>query len=158
MRDVAHHVRRCRLCEGFLNELRVVDALLWTARSPATVGSDFTAAVVLATRSAAPRAVRRRSFWLPLGAYLALAWVVAGFAVMRAGDLTALAAGSVLSVERALLAIEAAMRALAPATALVAAAVTAVLLLDLFLLGAMFFGYRRLRPLLALYLARGSRS
>ena len=40
----------------------------------------------------------------------------------------------------------------------VAAAVSGVLLLDVILFYAIFYGYRRLRPALAVYLARSPRS
>ena len=55
-------------------------------------------------------------------------------------------------------AIAAGLRAVAPATGIAAAAVTGVLLADLLLLAVIVYGYRRLRPVLSVYLARGSRS
>jgi anti-sigma factor RsiW len=158
MRDVSHHLHRCRACEALLHELRVVDALLATARPPGKVGDEFTEAVVSATRAAQPPAVKRFPFWVPLLAYLAVAWTCAGFAATRAGELAGFFAASVESGERGVAALGAASRAVAPATAVATAAFTGVLLVDLLLLCAVVYAYRRLRPMLAVYLARGSRS
>jgi anti-sigma factor RsiW len=156
-RAVAQHLRRCPACSAFLKELRVIDALLTTARAPGNVGSDFTETVVSATRSAQLHQVKRVPVWLPLTAYLALAWTAVGFGVTRAGELQSVLGGVTGWAARGFAAIEAALRVLAPATGVAAAAVTGVLLLDLFLFCAMLYGYRRLRPRLALYLARGHR-
>jgi predicted anti-sigma-YlaC factor YlaD len=158
VRAVAHHLRRCRVCEGLFDELRVVDALLATAHAPGSVGSDFTQAVVSATQAARPQRVKRIPVWLPLLAYLALAWAAVGFAVTQSPKLSGPFSVLGTSGERGWAAISAALRAVAPATAIAAATVTVVLLLDLLLFFAILYGYRRLRPRLAVYLARGSRS
>jgi len=55
-------------------------------------------------------------------------------------------------------ALGAVTHALAPATPFAAAAVSGVLVLDVLLLGALLYGYRRVRPMIALYLARGPRT
>jgi hypothetical protein len=89
--------------------------------------------------------------------YLLSAWALAVAAFLRLPDLAQLGAASVLFAQRDVAALDAATRALAPATPLAAAAVTAVLLVDVLLLAATLFAYRRLRPLLALYLGRGPR-
>jgi predicted anti-sigma-YlaC factor YlaD len=156
-RAVAGHLRNCQSCRALLAELRVVDALLATAR-PAGVAANFTDSVISATRATRTRPPRRRmSLGLALFLYLAVAWVLVAFAVTRRNDLTGIAAGLIAAAQRSLAAIGALAHALAPATPAAAAAVTVVLLIDLFLLCAIFFGYRHLRPLLALYLARGPR-
>jgi hypothetical protein len=91
-------------------------------------------------------------------AYLTAAWALVAGAALRGHQATALLAGFAAQSRGGFAAIEAALRALAPETGIAAAAVTGVLLVDLFLLAATFYGYRRLRPMLAVYLARGSRS
>jgi hypothetical protein len=156
MRDVVLHLNWCRLCVALLDELRVVDALLTTARS-ARVGSDFTAAVVSATSAAQPPARRGIPLWLPMLAYLVAAWALAAVVGLRGHQLTAVLGAFAAQARGGLAAIEAVSRALAPETAYAAAVVTGVLLLDLCLLVATFYAYRRLRPALAVYLARGPR-
>ncbi len=157
MHDVALHLRRCRTCESLLDELRIIDALLATTRPP-RVGSDFTAAVVSATRAEHLRSGKRIALWIPLLAYLAAAWALVAAAAFRGPELARTFAGLAAQGRADVTAIEAASRALGPATGVAAATVTGVLLLDLVLLAATFYAYRRLRPMLAVYLARGPRS
>lgn len=154
---VARHLRSCGRCRALLQELRVIDALLETARPPGSVGADFTASVVTAARVAAPHARRRIPFGFVLLAYLVVAWALV-FVAARSHTLNDLAATLVLSERHGFAALGAAVRALAPATPLAAAAMTGVLLLDLLLLCALAYGYRRVRPLMTTYLMRGPRS
>ncbi|MGA2759172.1 MAG: zf-HC2 domain-containing protein [Candidatus Cybelea sp.] len=158
MRDVALHLQSCPSCDALLEELRVVDALLATARSPGRVGSDFTAAVVSATAAAPLHPSRRKTLWLPLLAYLCVAWALLAFAALDARGVAAVAQRLAASGEGGLAAVAAGLRAVAPATGVAAAAVTGVLLVDLLLLAGIVYGYRRLRPALSVYLARGPRS
>jgi anti-sigma factor RsiW len=154
---VARHLRTCGRCAALLRELRVIDALLETARAPGSVGPDFTASVVTAARVAPPRARRRVPLGLALLAYLAIAWTLV-LVGLRSNALAGLAGTLVVSERHGIAALGAAARALAPATPLAAALMTGVLMLDLLLLCAIAYGYRRVRPLMALYLTRGSRS
>lgn len=156
-REIAVHLRGCAECTQLLDDLRVVDALLTTARAPGVSG-DITAAVVSATATTRPPAPRRLSLGVALLLYLLAAWALAAAAFLRLHDLAQLGAASLVFVQRDLAALGAATRALAPATPLAAAAVTAVLSIDVVLLAATFYAYRRLRPLLAFYLGRGPRS
>jgi len=80
------------------------------------------------------------------------------FAALDAGGVAGLLERFAASGERGLAAIEAGLRAVAPETAIAAAAVTGVLLVDLLLLAGIFYGYRRLRLILSIHLARGSSS
>ncbi len=156
--EVAEHLRECHDCASLLGELKVIDALLVTARPPGSVGGDFTASVVSATHATPARARRRPKLLIPLVLYLAAAWAAAAFFALRADHLPQIGAALLAAQARNLAGLGEAARALAPATPIVAAAVSAVLALDLLLLGALLFGYRRLRPLLAAHLSRGSRS
>ena len=157
-RAVAHHLRRCTACESLLHELRVVNALLTTASAPGSVGSEFTKAIVSQARQNAPHAVKRFPLWVPLLGYLAAAWALLGFAASRANEFSGFFKGLAAQSARSLLAVDAALRVISPASSLLAAAVSGVLLLDVVLFCAIFYGYRRLRPVLAVYLARSPRS
>lgn len=156
--EVGAHLRECHSCESLLAELKVIDALLVTARPPGTVAGDFTATVVSATHATPARAPGRPKLLIPLVLYLAAAWAAAALFALRADHLPQIGAALLSSQVRNLAGLGEAARALAPAAPVVAAAVTAVLTLDLLLLAALLFGYRRMRPLLATYLSRGSRS
>jgi hypothetical protein len=158
VRAVVLHLQSCGDCETLMEELRIVDALLTTARAPGSVDSNFTAAVVSATRKAQPHARRRLPFWLPLLSYLALAWGLVATVALRSHETARVLGELGGSAQSGLAAIAAAQRAVAPAGVAAAAAVTAVLLVDLLLVAIIFFGYRRLRPMLAVYLAREPRS
>lgn len=156
-RGVATHLRGCSECTRLFDELRVVDALLTTARPPGVAG-DITAAVVSATAGAHPHAPRRHRLGVALLLYLLAAWGLAATALLRLHDLAHFGSASLFFAERDLAALGAATHALAPATPVAAAAVTAVLMIDVLLLAATFYAYRRLAPLLTFYLGRGPRS
>jgi len=154
-RLVNAHLRACQECSALLKELRIVDALLATAHPP-NVAPDFTAAVVSATGAAQPTtAPRRVPIWIAFTLYLAAAWTLAALLAFRSRELLAFAGTLLQAQGRDLVAFDAAVRAVAPATPLAAAAMTAVLLIDLLLLCAIFYGYRRLRLRIAPTLARG---
>ncbi len=157
MHQVSRHLRTCTECEALLGELRVIDALLTTARAPGSVVPDVTSAVVRATRTTRPRVQPRIPIWLPLLGYLAIAWALLALVQIRSHDVTRLSAALFETGARNVAAIGAAVHALAPATPVAAAAVTGVLLVDVILLLTIFYGYRRLRPLLAFHLAKGRR-
>lgn len=152
MREIAHHLRSCETCEVLMSELRVVDALLTTARSRASVAPDFTASVVSATRGSKPHRIRRFPLALPLLGYLAVAWALVALVAWRVPASANALGGIFNSGAQGLTAIDAALRAVAPASALVAAAVTGVLLIDLLLLAAVMIGYHRMRTLLVVAL------
>jgi predicted anti-sigma-YlaC factor YlaD len=159
MREVALHLRSCPACNALFEELRVIDALLTTAQSRGRIGSDFTAAVISAAAAAAPPHPRKRvALWVPLLAYLCVAWALLAFAALDARGVAGLLQRFAAWGERGFAAIEAGLRAVAPETGVAAAAVSGVLLVDLLLLAAIFYGYRRLRLILSVHLARGSRS
>jgi anti-sigma factor RsiW len=153
---VAAHVAACADCASLMRELRVIDALLTTARTSA-VHEDFTASVVSATHATPLRSRRRIPLAAALLLYLGVAWTLAAI-VLRSQPLGALAAKAGALVRHDAGAIGAAFHAVAPATPLIAAAVTVVLLVDILLLAAVIYAHRRVRPLLALHLHQGDRS
>jgi anti-sigma factor RsiW len=154
--QVAAHLQSCAGCTWLLAELRVVDALLATARPP-HVPADITPAVVSVTRATPPRTPRRLPLGLVLALYLAVAWSIV-VAALRSNDLGQIGSSFSILWQRDLAALVAVAHALAPATPVAAAVVTGVLLLDLLLLCALFYGYHRVAPMLALYLRREPRS
>ncbi|HEX4012260.1 MAG TPA: zf-HC2 domain-containing protein [Candidatus Cybelea sp.] len=156
-RAVAKHLRGCSACEALLHELRVVDALLTTASTPGSVDSEFTNAIVSHARRSAPHAVKRTPLWVPLVGYLAVAWALVGLAALHASEFRGILENLAAQTARSLLAVDAAVRVVSPATSVLAAAVSVVLLVDAVLFFAVFYGYRRLRPVLAVYLARSPR-
>ncbi len=155
--EIATHVAQCRRCTILLAELRVIDGLLITARPADLIESDFTRSVISATAAAQPKPVRRIPFATALVAYLAIAWALAAFTFVRGGTVGAV--GSVIASEQqSVAAIGAALRALAPDAPVAAAVVTGVLLLDLFLLSALVYGYRRLGAATTSRVIRGTHS
>jgi hypothetical protein len=156
MRGVARHLRRCESCTALLAELRVVDALLATAQWRAEVPSDFTLAVVAATNATPQHARPRAAPWLPLALYLVVAWGLAAVVQLQGRFASGFFAVLDARARDAAAALGAALHVFAPVTPFAAAAVTAVLAIDLLLLAALIFGYRRVRPLLAFHLARGN--
>jgi hypothetical protein len=158
MRDVALHLRACPACNALFEELRVIDALLTTTQPRGRIGSDFTAAVISAAVAAPPHPRKRVALWMPLVAYLCIAWALLAFAALNARGVAGLLERLAAAGERGLAAIEAGLRVVAPETGVAAATVTGILLVDLLLLAGIFYGYRRLRLILSIHLARGSRS
>ncbi|HVN70255.1 MAG TPA: zf-HC2 domain-containing protein [Candidatus Binatia bacterium] len=156
--EVAEHLRGCTSCTAFLDELRVIDALLTTAHAPGGVSSDFTESVLSATRETAPALPRRVPLVLPLVLYLAAAWTITATIVFQSRGMARIAAASLALEERNLVALGAVLRSFAPATPFAAAVVTVVLMLDILVLCAIFYGYRRIRPIIATYFTKGSRS
>ena len=157
-RQVSAHLQDCNICVALLSELRVIDALLHTASPPARFDASFTAGVLEAAQAGGAPIVRRRNaLWPSLLVYLGAAWVTAAIVFMWRHDLGLPLAGIWQMQAHGFAAFSAVVRTVAPATPFAAAAVTAVLIVDLLLLCAMFYGYRHLRPRLAVYLARGPR-
>lgn len=155
-RAVAAHVERCAGCSALLDELRVIDALLTTARPPG-VGADFTASVVSAASATPQRAPRRIPLGPALLLYVAAAWALAIVAAVKVPGLIGAAVAGTAGAARDAEALGAALRTFAPAAPLAAAAVTFILLLDVLLAAGLFYGYRAFFPRIALFLARGAR-
>ena len=143
MRQVAAHVRRCRGCEALLAELRVVDALLATASPPATVGSDFTAAVVSAAAQTRQPHRQRFPIWMFFALYLLLGWTLIGILTLRGNTIGVFLSALVAATTRALSAASAVVSALSPGTPMLAAFVSCILLIDVALVAALLFFMRR---------------
>lgn len=155
--SVALHLRDCAACEELHRRLRIVDALLATARAPA-VHADFTYDVMQQVRSMPPPALPKRH-WLPLAAfYLVAAWIVAGavyaFALPGALPHTPAFAHGLTS---SLAALAHGTRALVPIEPVALSVVLSVLAVDALLFVALAAFYRRVRPRLTAYLAAEAR-
>lgn len=80
MADVRAHLASCASCAAVMEELRVVDGLLFTTRAP-ELPQNFTFAVMAEVNGMrAPRPVQH-SFWSFLAIYPAAAWVAAIVAI-----------------------------------------------------------------------------
>lgn len=155
---VALHLHECIACEALHRHLRIVDALLATARTPA-LNADFTRDVMLQVRTMAPPASPRRQ-WLPLAAfYLVAAWIVAGaiYALAQPGAFPQTHALA-QNAAGALAALAHGTRALVPVEPIALSVVLTVLAIDALLFAAVVAFYRRVRPRLTAYLASEARS
>ncbi|MBV9269462.1 MAG: zf-HC2 domain-containing protein [Candidatus Eremiobacteraeota bacterium] len=75
MAAVTKHLATCNDCRALLEELKVVDGLLFTTRRP-DLPPNFTFKVMSEARSVPAPRVPRRQFWSFLALYLASAWVL----------------------------------------------------------------------------------
>ena len=94
MIDVGTHLRDCASCRELIDELKAVDALLFTTRVP-ELPENFTFAVMAETRALpAPRA-RQNPFWSFLALYSAAAWVAAVVAMVLTGTSPSTVVGAI---------------------------------------------------------------
>ncbi|MGR4066134.1 MAG: anti-sigma factor family protein [Vulcanimicrobiaceae bacterium] len=161
VRAVDAHVRDCKPCAALLAEIRVVDALLATAR-PAQLAPNFTFAVMAEVRSLpAPRRTGAPLAAI-LGGYVLAAWLLlSAVAVAFAGRLPALAAFQSTEwqgVLQALRAVAGAGAPIAPAMPAILTAVAGLLIVDAAFLTCIVIFYRNVRPRLAAHLARSEAS
>jgi anti-sigma factor RsiW len=76
MIDTAAHIRSCAACARLLDEVKVIDALLFTTDTP-ELPTNFTFAVIAETRSLpAPKPLQHR-LWSFVTLYLTAAWIAA---------------------------------------------------------------------------------
>jgi anti-sigma factor RsiW len=156
MIDTAAHIRACGACARLIEEVKVVDALLFTTDVPA-LPANFTFAVMAETRSLpAPKPYRHR-LWSFVALYLAAAWIAA-FALFAVSGLSLAKAGAAIAAGFGSLAQSfsggaAGIAHGAPALATFSAG---VLSLDLALAAAAAATYFLIRPRLAAHLASAS--
>ncbi|MGA8533264.1 MAG: hypothetical protein WB615_04070 [Candidatus Tumulicola sp.] len=149
---VADHLRGCTACEILHRRLRVVDALLMTAR-PSDLAEDFAARVVGCLGSL-PAPQPPRKTLLPLGAfYLVAAWIVTVAAVVLARPNAPMDASMFARLAHGLVAaLGQGTHALWPVAPLALSIVVSVLAVDALLFAAVFVFYRSVRPRLTAYL------
>ncbi len=148
---MAAHLRECKACDAAHRRLRVVDALLMTARAP-ELRKDFTEHVMTAVRLLPAPAPLRKPL-LPLAAfYLVAAWIVTGATLvfLRPNLPLGAVAGALQSAARA---VAQGSHAIWPIAPFALPAVVSVLVVDVLLFAAVFVFYRRVRPRLRAYLA-----
>lgn len=92
MIDIGTHVRDCEPCRELLEEVKAVDALLFTTREP-ELPENFTFAVMAEARTLPAPRTRQHPVWSFLALYSAAAWVAAVLAML----LTGTSPGAVLS-------------------------------------------------------------
>jgi len=156
--QVAGHVAGCATCTSLLEELRVVDALLTTAK-PAELPINFTFAVMADVRELPLPAAQRFAWWAATTAYLALAWAVAMALLLGASAGARAATVSLLATlwsqtASAGAALTAASHALGTTTPVAMAVATLVLFADALAFAAIFYFYRNVRPRLAAVVVR----
>ena len=76
MRQIAAHLQSCESCRALLDELRVVDGLLFTTKVP-NLPENFTFAVMAEVNSMPAPHARQHPVWSFLALYCAAAWVAA---------------------------------------------------------------------------------
>jgi anti-sigma factor RsiW len=84
MIEIRRHVESCESCRGLLDELNVVDALLFTARSP-ELPVNFTFAVMAEVGAMPPPRRIHHPFWSFVAIYPAAAWVATIIAIAVTG-------------------------------------------------------------------------
>ncbi len=153
---VRDHLQRCASCAAILEELRVVDGILETAR-PIEPAPNFTFATMAEIRSmAAPRVAPTRTLAF-IGIYLAAVWAVVGVWFVIAGTsariaFTTIAATATHALASASIAATGVLRPLAHGSPLTTVFIGA-LVLDLALALAFFIVYRIALPRVAARLA-----
>ena len=154
MLRVAKHVHSCKACHALLHELRSVDGLLLGAKQP-ELPPNFTFAVMAEVRGMPHVRRARIPAWAVLGSYLVCAWIAVVAAIAVWGGRWPQIAATFGWVQHlgAFRGLSSAFHTIAPATPIVAAGVTGVLVLDAALFIALFIFYRSVRPRLAEHLA-----
>jgi anti-sigma factor RsiW len=150
--QLSAHLERCSSCSELLGELRVIDAMLLTAR-PVDPEANFTFRVMAELNSLPAPRVRRAPVLAVVAAYLVFAWLLIGafffFGGANAKAALAVLAGSIGHYGAALDELAAATSHLfGGATFGVTAAMSAILALDL-LVAALAIGLHgalRARP------------
>ncbi len=160
LRAATRHLQACSHCTALLAELKVVDALLLTAREP-MLEPGFTRAAMAEVASLQPPRAPQHPLWSFLTLYVAAAWVGVALwialsggalrhAVPRASAAAAHAAGVLAAVAGA------PQHALAHGTSFAVAFGVGVLLADLALALGVALVYGVVRPRLAARLATAS--
>lgn len=157
MADVAAHLRGCDHCRALLDELKVVDGLLFTTRVP-ELPQNFTFAVMAEVNSMPARHARQHPVWSFLALYSAAAWVavVAGMALTHTGPAVLIGFISSLLAHAGVVSSAAAAgvsRGFSHTVPTLAAFSAGVLVLDIAIAAAFAVLYFVVRPRLAAQLA-----
>lgn len=152
-REVASHVRSCPQCALLMEELKVVDALLFTTNTP-ELPVNFTFAVMAETRSMPAPKWREHPVWSFVALYVTAAWVAAIIAVAISGaKLAAIGAAMAGGANNVAHAIGAGYDGIGQGAPALATFGIGVLFIDLTLAAAVALLYFVVRPRLAAHLA-----
>ncbi len=157
MSAVSAHLRTCDACASLLTELRVVDALLATT-PPSELAPNFTFAVMAEVNGIRMHEPRRISPWALLAFYLVGAWIALTGAYVVFGSHVPRIASAVGAFTSALgtsiVTVASVLHGFGPAGPITVGIVSAILLLDLLLIGGLIYFHRSVRPRLATVFAR----
>jgi anti-sigma factor RsiW len=156
MIDTAAHIRSCAACASLIEEVKVVDALLFTTDTP-ELPTNFTFAVMAETRSLpAPKPLQHR-LWSFVTLYLTAAWIAALVLFLASGASLTKIGGAIAAgfggLAQSLSGGAAGIAHGAPALATFSVGVLSV---DLALAAAAAAVYFLIRPRLAAHLASAS--
>lgn len=157
---ISAHIAKCEECTALLNEVKVVDALLFTTTVP-DLPENFTFAVMAEVREMPPVHAPAHQVWSFLAIYSAAAWVAAVLAMALTGTRPQAVLAFLAHAAGAVSATVAHFFNIAPhATPTLAAFGVIVLMLDAALAAGIAVVYFGLRPRLAAAIAtsRESRS
>lgn len=153
MIDTAEHIGSCAACTRLLEEVNVVDALLYTTAVP-ELPDNFTFAVMAEARSLPPPKPLTQRLWSFVTLYLAAAWIAALALFVASGASPAKVAAAIAAefvrLAQSLSGIAAGIAHGAPALATFG---VGVLSLDVALAAAAAAVYFFIRPRLAAHLA-----
>lgn len=146
MAQIREHLASCASCQGLLDEVKVVDALLFTTDPPA-LPENFTFAVMADVNSLpVPQAPPHR-FWSFLAVYSAAAWVATVVALVVTRTSPAVILGWLSNAYAATMhGIGVAFAAVPQTAPQVAALGIVVLMLDAIIAAGIAYYYFRVRP------------
>jgi hypothetical protein len=151
--EIATHVRSCARCALLLEELRVVDALLFTTNTP-DLPINFTFAVMAETSSLPAPKFREHHIWSFVALYVTAAWVAAIIGIALSGASLAQIGGAVAGgTGRFAHAMGEGFAGLGQGAPALATFGIGVLFIDLTLAAAVALLYFVVRPRLAAHLA-----
>lgn len=155
---ISAHIAQCEECGELLNEVKVVDALLFTTSVP-DLPQNFTFAVMAEVRDMPPVHAPAHPIWSFLAIYSAAAWVAAVLAMALTGTRPEAVIAYLAHGAGAVSATLAHLLNVAPhATPSLAAFGFIVLMLDAVLAACIAVVYFGLRPRLAAAMATSRRS
>jgi hypothetical protein len=150
---VGAHLRGCTACEALHRRLRIVDALLTTARGP-DLHPEFTPGLMAHVRVLPAPAISHRPLLALAAFYLVAAWIFVGAALSFAGPRAPAVAREGARLAGGILAtLGQGAHALWPMTPVALSVVVGVLSIDVLLFAAVVVFYRTVRPQLAARLA-----
>ena len=160
--QITAHLGTCDACTGILEELKVVDGLLATIRTPEPA-ANFTFAVMAEIRTMPQPAASRISIAALLGSYVVVAWVIIAIWLRLAGITAQTAFGNLSSALSQLgsslhVVTTGAMNSFGHGAPLVTTFVLGVLALDFAVAAGVIIIYSIVRPRLAAHLAMNRRA